>query len=109
MLYTTPLFPPGEDDFMAVVEAVYDVAAKWEPLGHALRIRPAELTTLSAKHHSDPNECLRGMLSLWLRQSYDTKLYGEPSWRLLCRAIDKRAGTNNPELAKKIARQHSCI
>ena len=45
-----------KDGFVAVVEAVDDVAAaRWQSLGLGLRTRPAELTTSSEKYRSDPN------------------------------------------------------
>ena len=79
------------------------MAPKWRPLGLALRLKPAQLDTISSKNHTDPSECLRDMLLAWLQQRYDTTKFGQPSWRLLCQAIHKPAGGNNPGLARKIA------
>ena len=101
VLQTTPL-DPGEDDCDDVVEAVIDMAAKWKSLGLALRIRHAELNTISATHHNDPVKCLRDMLYAWLQEHYDTTTYGQPTWKLLCKAVHKPVGGNNPVLAKKI-------
>ena len=101
----TLLFP-GEDDLVDVVEEVMDVAAKWRSLGLALRLRAAELDTISSKNHTDPTECLRDMLLAWLQQRYDSKRFGPPSWRILCQAISKQAGGNNPALAREIAERH---
>ena len=98
---------PGEDDLVDVVEEIIDVASKWRPLGLALRLKVAELDTISSKNHTDPTECLRDMLLAWLQQRYDTKKFGPPSWRMLCQAIAKAAGGNNPALAKKIAEHHT--
>ena len=84
-----------------------DVAAKWMPLGTALRLRPADLNTIQARHHGDPTECLRDILVAWLQQRYDTKKFGQPSWRLLCQAVYKPVGGNNPVLARRIAGNHS--
>ena len=101
-LKTTLIFP-GEDDLIDVMDEVMDMASKWRPLGLALRLKPAQLDTISSKNHTDPTECLRDMLLSWLQQHYDTTKFGEPSWRLLCQAIHKPAGGNNPGLARKIA------
>ena len=106
VLQTTPL-GPGEDDLPDVLEAVLDIAARWKSLGTALRIRPAEMDTISAIHHNDPTECLRDVLFGWLQQRYDTKRFGQPSWRMLCKAVHKRVGGDNPALARKIAEEHS--
>ena len=98
---------PGEDDLVDVMEAVLDIAAEWESLGIVLRITPAELYTISSKNHSDPKKCLRDVLFAWLQQRYDTKRFGQPSWRMLCQAVQKPVGGNNPALARKIAIKHS--
>ena len=87
------------------MEAVLDVAAKWKSLGQALRVRPAEMDTISATHNNDPTECLRDVLKAWLQQHYDTRRFGQPSWRMLCQAVHRPVGGNNPALAMKIADQ----
>ena len=66
----TLLFP-GEDDLVDVVEEVMDLAAKWNLLGLSLRLKAAELDTISAKNHTNPTECLKDMLLTWLQQRYD--------------------------------------
>ena len=94
---------PGEDDLLYVMEQVIDIAAGWRPLGLTLGLRRAELDTISSRHHTDPTECLREMILSWLKQRYNTSKFGWPSWRLLCHAIHKPAGGNDPVLARKIA------
>ena len=94
---------PGEDDLYYVMEQVMDIAARWRPLGEALGLRPADLDTISSRHHTDPTECLRDVILSWLRNCYDTTRFGRPSWRVLCQAIYRRAGGNNPDLARMIA------
>ena len=84
----TLLFP-GEDDLVDVVEEVIDVASRWRSLGLVLRLKVAELDTISSKNHTIPTECLNDMLLAWLLQRYDTKKFGPPSWRMLCQAISK--------------------
>ena len=89
---------------MDVMEEVMDVASRWRSLGLALRLKPAELDSISTKNRDDPTECLRDMLLAWLQQR--SSKFGPPSWRILCQAISKRAGGNNPALARKIADYH---
>ena len=97
----TLLFP-GEDDLVDVVEEVMDLASRWHSLGLALRLKPAELDTISSKNHTNPLECLKYMLLAWLQQHYDVKRFGRPSWKMLCKTISKQVGGNNPALAEKI-------
>ena len=64
-----------EDDLRDVRLAVTDVAAKWKDLGISLGIRLSELNViLSANPHS-PSDCLREMLSLWLKQNHNVRPY----------------------------------
>ena len=100
------LFFPGEDDLVDVAEEVMDLASRWHSLGLALRLKSAELDTISTKNHTNPTECLRDMLLAWLQQRYDFKKFGLPSWRMLCQAISNPVGGNNPALARKIAEHH---
>ena len=95
-----------EDHIVDVMEAVLDIAARWKSLGAALRIKHAELETISSTHPNDPTECLRAVLYAWLLQCYDVRQLGEPSWRMLCQAVHKPVGGNNPRLARKIAEKH---
>ena len=95
-------------ELVDVVEEVIDLAAKWRSLGLALsyRLKPAELDTISSKNHINPTDCLKNMLPAWLQQRYDIIKFGLPSWRMLCQAILKSAGGNNPALSRKIAERH---
>ena len=102
----TPLFS-GEDNLADVLEEVMDVASRWRSLGLALRLKASELETISVKNHTDPTECLRDMLRAWLQQRSST--IDPPSWRILCQAISKSVGGNNPALAKKIAERHQPV
>ena len=66
------VFPfADEDDLHDVRSAVSGLAGKWQDLGSSLRLRSSDLDgILSASAHS-PSDCLRKVLMLWLRQSYN--------------------------------------
>ena len=96
----------GMDDFVDVMEEVIEVASRWLFIGLALRLKSSELDTISSNNHDDPQKCLKDMLVTWLQQCYDTQKFGPPSWRMLCQAISKPAGGNNPALAREIAEHH---
>ena len=59
-----------EDDLQDVRSAVGDLAGLWKDLGLSLGIR---LHVLDAIPFSSPSECLREMLAMWLRQSYNVR------------------------------------
>ena len=96
----------GENDLFNVKEEVMELASRWKDLGLALRLQNPTLETISSKNNRDPEDCLRDMLLAWLRGQYDTKQFGQPSWELLCQAVEKRAGGNNPALAGSIRKRH---
>ena len=59
-----------EDDLRDVRSTVADLAGRWQDLGVSMGIRPGDLEAIiSASAHS-PSDCLRKVLTLWLRQNY---------------------------------------
>ena len=91
---------------MDVVKEVMDMASRWHSLGLALRIKVAVLDTIYSNNPTDSTKCLKDMLLTWLQKSYDFKKYGPPCWKMLCHAVFKTEGGNNPALALKIADCH---
>lgn len=83
-----------------------DIAARWEPFGSALRIPSAKLAVIKATPGSTPDSCLKSTLLEFLKKNYDFEKHGEPSWRLIVKAVARRAGGNNVELALRIAKDH---
>ena len=70
------LLPPaGEDDLRDVICAVADLAGRWKDLGISLGLRLSDLDTIP---FYSLNECLREMLCLWLRQSYNVSATLQP-------------------------------
>ena len=100
------LYFPDEDNLVDVVEEVINLAAKWKSLGFALRLKSAMLESIYSNHPNDTTECLRDMLLAWLKQRYDIKQFGRPSWSMLCTAIRKESGGNDPALARRIEENH---
>ena len=70
-----------------------------------LRLDLSQLDVIETNHRNCV-EYLTHMLSLWLKKSYNTGRFGDPSWQLLARAVGDPAGGNNPALAEKIASNH---
>lgn len=97
--YTTT----GEDDLADSIRELTDVAAKWRNIGIQLGIRDSQLEAMQG---DSPLDCLRQMLSTWLRKNYNVKQFGEPTWAKLVEVIDHSAGGGNPSLAMEIAKKH---
>ena len=82
------------------------MAGNWRKLATGLKIPRSLLSVISSKCSNDPNECLLALLEEWLKESYDVKRYGHPSWRSLVKAMASSSGGANPALAQTIAEKH---
>ena len=61
----------GEDDLRDVRSAVADLAGRWEDLGISLGVRSGDLEAILSASAHFLSSCLKKMLVLWLRQSYN--------------------------------------
>ena len=88
-----------------VLEAVLPLKSVYMALGRSLRLKTADLKLIQEAYpnESDTEQALNDTLELWLQQKYNVKRFGPPTWRMLVEAVNREAGGNNPELAKKIA------
>ena len=92
-------------DLYDVVQVCWLVASKWRNIGLVLGLNYSQLRRIE-KESGSIEDCLIGMLTLWLQKNYNTEKYGEPSWELLAAAVADPAGGNNPALAKDIIHGH---
>jgi len=90
------------DELHDVLKALKDCRALWEDIGIALHIKFGKLEEIKSAHSSDLNTCLRSTMSEWLRKNYMTEKFGDPSWRLLVKAVRDF----NKGVAERIARDH---
>ena len=60
-----------EDDLHDVISAVADLAGRWQDLGTSLRLRSGDLDSIFSASAHTPRNCLRKVLTLWLRQNYN--------------------------------------
>ena len=70
LYYLCVLLLADEDDFLDVKSAVADLAGRWRDLGDSLRIRCGDLDAILSSSAHSPGDCLREVLTLWLRQNY---------------------------------------
>ena len=83
------------------------MAARWRDVGTALRLKSGDLDTIDAKHRGNPQDCLTDVVMCWLKRNYNTKRFGEPTWRKLVGVVAHEAAGGNVALAREIARRHS--
>ena len=96
----------AEDDLFDVQDEVISLTGKWRSMCSALRLRAAEEDAIASKYQSNPNYCLRAVLTKWLQKGYNYKRHGPPTWRMLVKAVAHPAGGDNVALAEEIATNH---
>ena len=84
---------------------VISLAGKWQNMCLSLRLRPSD-EIMIAKMYTGPIDCLRAVLTKWLRKGYNYQKHGPPTWRMLVKAVADPAGGDNVALAEVIARNH---
>ena len=77
----------------------------WQGFGSVLGLLPSAIREIQATY-ADPVRCHDEVLERWLKEDYNTKKFGPPSWRQLVSAVHSKNGGKNPALAKKIAADH---
>ena len=63
----------GGDDLQDVRLAVADLVARWKDLGISLGISSSDLDAILSANPQSPSDCLREMLTLWLKQNYNVR------------------------------------
>ena len=96
----------AEDDLTAVSSATIDVKAKYYQLGIALGLKPGAVDGIKKENIGDVDQAFQKVLLTWLRQEYDVKRHGPPSWRKLLECIGIPSGGANLALAKRLAPLH---
>ena len=94
------------DDHYNVIQELTQVAARWNSIGSALRLKPDVLEKIGKQHIGDLTTCLTSTVTEWLRRNYNVKKFGEPTWQWLVKAVGDAAGGANTALAKEIAERH---
>ena len=94
----------GDDDWNDVVRQCCSFAAKWEVISAYLGLSSGLIDVIKTNNPKDCNACLNDALKHWIRQNYNTKKFGEPSWRTL---IDAIAMVDN-KLAWRLSSCHQC-
>ena len=101
-LYIKSVFPAETDEVHDVLKALKDCRADWKGIGMALHIKVGKLEEIERAHPSDPNNCLTATIIEWLKKNYKTEKFGDPSWRILVKAV----ADFNKDVARKIAQAH---
>ena len=98
----------GEDDICDILDELTDVLAECYKIGTRLGLKQSDLNVIKEGKH-DLATAMERVIDYWLRQNYNVKKYGLPSWKSLVKAVQHRGGGNNAALARKIAERHPGI
>ena len=91
------------DDLVNVLESLKgSVNHRWMNLGLALKLAKHSLDDIEQTFNTLDRR-LQEMLTLWLKQCYDTKKHGLPTWEVLIGAVRNPIGGKFPLLADTIA------
>ena len=93
----------GPHDLPNVLRALTNIQYKWEFLAIQFGLPQQIIETAKLKYPQDPNGCLMYVLKQWLKGNYDTRQFGDPSWRRVCEVTAEPTGGDNRELALEIA------
>ena len=90
------------------MEEVVSIKSLYFSLGRSLRLEIDDLKKVREAYssESDDESALTDVLLLWLHQKYNVERFGQPTWKMLVEAVNKKTGGNDHDLAKKIASHH---
>ena len=102
--HTMTLYVSAEDQHwnILVIECK-SLSSDWEKVGAYLGLPFKLIDTIKRDNPKDSAGCWNEALKEWIKQNYNTKLFGRPSWRSLLKAV---AEVDNL-LFEKLAAKHS--
>ena len=97
------MIPPhtGEDDWNVVVGECRFLAANWQQLSIYFGLHLSVIDRIKSDNPCNSSVCWSDALKQWIKQNYDTKKFGVPSWRTLLKAVAKEDKLQFKKLAAK--------
>jgi len=86
----------SEDDLAAVQKKIFAVRTEWYNLGLELGQRPSTLDSIAVQYSSDPSQCFRQVLKVWLKG-----VDPSPTWQAMVNAL-KSPTVAQPQVAEQI-------
>ena len=86
---------------MLIIES-NSLCAQWDTIAGFLGLKPSRIASIRKNNPNDNTGCWNSALLEWICQNYDTKAFGEPSWRTFLKAV----ALVNTLLFKKLAADH---
>ena len=86
--------------------AVLNVIPRWKDVGGALGVRENQIQIIAVTHSHSPEDCMRGVVSKWLKRSHNEEKFGPPTWKNLVKAIANPSGGQDCASALELAKKH---
>ena len=83
--------------------------SKWKLVGTGFGLRSSKLKEIEKAHPNDLTSCLLESITTWSERNYNTKKFGEPTWRRVVEVVNDPAFGANPSLARTIIASHKSI
>ena len=90
-----------------MIDEVSELSSKYYSLGQALRLRPSDLDMIAENNPRNARLALNQVIVCWLEENYNVVKYGQPTWRMLVKAVAHPCGGGNGWLARTIAGNHA--
>ena len=82
------------------------VESRFYEIGIMLHLRPDVLEGIRDLNPVSSSRGMSKMITEWLKRNYNTKRFGDPTWKSLVIAVAKRSGGANEACARDIANNH---
>ena len=97
---------PDIDDLADVLTELEPVQSRYFDIGLMLHLKPDVLKEIFRRNPESSSKGMSEMIIEWLSKNYNTKRFGDPTWKSLVIAVAKRSGGANEACARDIANNH---
>jgi hypothetical protein len=103
----TVLATTGEDDYADILDELQTVQAQCYMIGTRLRLKRSVIEVIRGESKLNFAEALEKIIDTWLmKKDYNTKRFGQPTWKAIVEAVAHSGGGNHRGLAMEIAKRH---
>ena len=85
------------------------LSSNWEKVSGYLGLSFELIETIKRDNPRDSAGCWNEALKEWIKQNYDTKSFGRPSWRSLLKAVAEVDNLLFERLAAKHSQSSMCV
>ena len=97
-----------ESNLRDLTTALWTIRSSYYSFGQSLNLERTGLQVIHDRYpkESDAELALEDVLLLWLKRKYNVEKHGQPTWRMVIKAVNEMCNGSYHELAKKMASNH---